>query len=161
MINHLSLIYVVAPDEDGPTKIGLTRNIEVRLQTLQIGNWEKLHVFGGRLAFRRDFSLAYSLEHSSREGAERMEHLAHKKLRECDLNLSGEWFDVTVPEALQVLEKIAKNESIGLVSMEDVAGIDFHAFDKWDMEAVTHIQHSLACVNQFIVSRLDGKFKSA
>lgn len=77
------LLYIIAPTEGGPCKIGYARNIRKRLSALQIGSFEKLQVF--------------STWTSQERSAQVCENQIHHRLKR--FHMRGEWFDVSVIEA--------------------------------------------------------------
>lgn len=152
--DHLSVAYVMAPDENGPCKIGVTSNLELRLKTLQIGCWMPLSVYGVRIAFRRDTDFT-SLAKSAEAGAYRIEGMCHKNLKECGAHLHGEWFDVTAQEALKAITVSADKKGIAALSVEDVLGIDVPKTDGLMVRAHHEICKSLIAANEFVKECLD------
>jgi len=126
MDDHIALVYVIGTHQDGPVKIGLTSQIVSRVLTLQIGNPDRLKIFGARFAskVRNDTIRTPSLRACFRFGAEALERLVHAQLDEFDLRLIGEWFDISAKEALQVIEKVSQKEGIRCVGLEHLAGAD-------------------------------------
>ena len=120
--DHVPLTYIIASSWDGPCKIGYTTNLHKRLSALQTGNWEPLSVYGFRVAVWMDGFKAYRGVHAALHAANRaLEAATHKALADCDLHLSGEWFDITVKEARQVLDKCAGLERIQALTVENLA----------------------------------------
>lgn len=120
--DHLPVVYVIAPSWDGPCKIGYSTNLQKRLASLQIGNWEPLSVYAFRMAVWMDGFRAYSGVHAALLNANRtLEAAAHKVLAEFELGLHGEWFDVTVQEAKEVLDKCGERERIQPLTVERLA----------------------------------------
>lgn len=78
-------LYVIAPSEDGPCKIGIARDPDKRLRELQTGNPHKLGV--------------YLISKCS--NAQDFEYRAHRHL--ASKRMQGEWFDITVVEAAKTL----------------------------------------------------------
>ena len=78
-------VYVIA-QERGPVKVGISDKPMFRLRSLQTGHASRLDLKHSREA----------------DNAKLVERLAHHALRE--KRLSGEWFDVTVDEAIAAIE---------------------------------------------------------
>lgn len=152
--DHLCIIYVIAPDMNGPSKIGVTSNVQKRLNLLQNGCWLPLKVYGIRAAFRRDAD-ASSLLKSMASGARRVERLTHAALTECDVRLCGEWFDIDVPDALKAIEVAARTNDCAAVSLEDVAAVEFNdELAKANISQQNRIVRSLATIKTF--TQLNG-----
>ena len=121
--SHAPIIYVIAADPDGPVKIGVTKNVWRRVSTLQVGCWLRLKAYAFRMAFRRgDFAVGVAFRDSLDEGAGAVERECHKKLKEIGLHLCGEWFDISVPEAIAVVEKCGPMVGAKVFSIEQIAG---------------------------------------
>ncbi|TPN34778.1 GIY-YIG nuclease family protein [Mesorhizobium sp. B1-1-6] len=80
--NGIGVVYIIAHDLCGPVKIGKSTFLGTRLDGLQTGNPNKLHVFAAFLALG---------------SAHIMEARIHAALR--DVRLNGEWFAIPVDEA--------------------------------------------------------------
>ena len=80
-------IYVVAESEFGPCKIGFAERTQHRLGCLQCGNHRKL-------------TLAFEMECPNYRMAEKIAH--RRVLRK---QLRGEWFDITVVEAINAVKQ--------------------------------------------------------
>ena len=111
-------VYVVAAHLEGPCKIGVADDLALRLSGLQCGNWNKLtpaaHAYFGKPAYKSVFpdEILISLNAS----AYALEAACHRVLIGMDMGLGGEWFAVTVQEAIATIEKTAKN--MGLVQVK-------------------------------------------
>jgi len=80
-------VYIIAHAPEGPVKIGKTTGLALRLASLQVGNPSKLHVFALKIV---------------RHGEVRAtEARIHAELRTA--RLSGEWFSLSVLEAVAAL----------------------------------------------------------
>ena len=122
--DHPAVVYIIAPDVEGPCKIGFSKNIQQRLATLQIGCWVPLSIYSFRVGIFRSGGVdRMGLGRSISAGAKALERSAHRALHSCELNLLGEWFDVSVQEAVAVLEKCAKMEGLASLSLADIAGV--------------------------------------
>lgn len=117
------MIYAIAPDRDGPSKIGVTTDIMSRVRSLQTGCWLPLKVYDFRLSLPKNMgSMKFNLQHLAHQGATMAEKDAHSALRSCELGLTGEWFDVTPEEAMQVIDKCALAGDYRSFSLAQVAG---------------------------------------
>lgn len=121
--DHPAVVYVIAPSEEGPCKIGYSNNLQNRLSGLQTGCWEPLSIFSFRIGiFETGGADRLSFGKAINAGSKALERAAHRALTACELRLQGEWFDVNVQEAVAVLEKCARNEGLRSVSYADIAG---------------------------------------
>lgn len=105
-------VYVVAPYLCGPCKIGIAEDMADRLNGLQVGCWLKLHVAFFAMFYVRDAYL------DLRASALRLEQMTHRNLRGCDVGLEGEWFDVSVKDAIAAVRKTAALNDIVEVTGE-------------------------------------------
>lgn len=79
-----TFIYVIAADENGPIKIGISQNPEKRLRQLQTGHERRLILF--------------HVQEFEPERAHLIERIIHNTVRH--KRKIGEWFDLTVVEAI-------------------------------------------------------------
>ena len=122
--DHFMVIYAVASDIDGPTKIGVTSNLQERLIGLQCGSWMPLSVYGFRLAMMESTSGQYpTFARAALAGARCIEAEVHRVLKEMDLHIMGEWFDISAPDAIRVMDKCGKKRGVRTVSLEQVASV--------------------------------------
>lgn len=120
---HPCVLYVIAPDPDGPCKIGISTNIQERRDSLQSGSWVPLRVYGYRVGMFRNGGAGYtSAIKAIRSASARLERAIHEKLREMDLWMGGEWFDVTAFEAFQVADKCGEMCEVRPMTFTDIAG---------------------------------------
>jgi hypothetical protein len=80
----VSFLYVIAADPAGPVKLGLSINPEKRVRQLQTGNVAKL--------------ILHHIEEVDEDRVKAAESALHKLLRH--KRLKGEWFSLTVEEAI-------------------------------------------------------------
>jgi hypothetical protein len=121
--SHLCVIYVIAADTEGPSKVGITTDIMTRIRTLQTGCWLPLRAYDFRVALPKVMSgMNFNLQDYAAQGAQMAERDVHSVLVECGLRMVGEWFDVTPEEALAVIDKCATRGDYRSVSLEQVAG---------------------------------------
>lgn len=93
------LVYVyIIGHEDGPQKIGISKDPEFRQTTLGVEGCRKM-------------ACQCCLEGFSRQMARRIERHAHMILS--DRHLYGEWFDVTVDEAQQAISTAVESAQAG------------------------------------------------
>ena len=108
-------VYVIAPRMEGPCKIGIAEDLARRLDALQMGCWEKLHVAFFAMFYVNDEYI------DLRASAYRLEQRTHKNLRKCDVGLHGEWFDISVKDAIAAVRKTAKQRNIVEVTGDTIA----------------------------------------
>lgn len=152
LADHLTLVYVIAPQWEGPCKIGITNNLQRRLAGIQIGNAQPLTIFNFRLAVHSSGAGAYkSLAAATKAGARKLESAAHRVLRDCDLALSGEWFDVNVVEASQVLDKCGALSAVRSLTLEQVVSVDVDAgLDRGMASAQHKLTRALAAAATYV-----------
>lgn len=85
-------IYVVAPQEGFPCKIGYASSLRKRLKTLQASHWDTLFIHDAVLV-------------KSKRTAMRLEKLCHKRLAsDC---IRGEWFNCFAEDAGKMLREVS------------------------------------------------------
>ena len=84
----ITALYLIAASEDGPTKIGISRDPDHRLKELQSGHARPLHVFHATWLVERKY-------------AKKAEAWLHKEL--ADKRQSGEWFSVAISAARELV----------------------------------------------------------
>lgn len=89
---RLSYVYLIGPESASPLKVGIAANIDKRLCSLQIGNWQPLKVHH-----------TVSVTATQAAAVERHMHREFKAKR-----LRGEWFDIPLEDAKVALEEIAE-----------------------------------------------------
>lgn len=156
MDDHGSVLYVIAPDENGPCKIGVTQNVGMRLSAIQIGCWMQLGVFAVRICFKRTGGHLTNLWSSMRFGADHVERQTHDALKDCEVHLRGEWFDVTVEEAVQAIQKAASQSEAAAITLEQLAATEMPEFST-TMEVHTRdsLVTSLLQANSFARKSVD------
>jgi Meiotically up-regulated gene 113 len=80
-----SFVYVIQAGEDGPVKIGSAREPSWRLNQLQCGSWQELHL---RAVVPCQCSMAMELDAHALANSRR---------------IRGEWFDLTPEEAVEYI----------------------------------------------------------
>lgn len=87
-------LYAVGPaDAEPPTKIGIAFDMPHRMASMQVGNWHAL-------------SCHFLLWAPGKEATRRIESEIHKLLK--DRLVSGEWFNIPVLEAKEIISKMAR-----------------------------------------------------
>jgi T5orf172 domain len=154
---HYCMVYAIAASEDGPTKIGVSQNIQSRVAQLQIGSWEQLKPYGFRLALPKSGGTnKISMAASLKEGAFALEKHAHKVLREMGLGLTREWFDVTPSEALAVLDKCGQIGHVSSLSLSLLAAAESNSgLDARMRHAHLKLLRALATVNVYVKRAID------
>ena len=93
----MTSVYFVQAGTDGPIKIGIARNVKTRIDTLQIGNHERLTVL-----------------HASK-GDQADEARLHRLLRAH--RIRGEWFHPH-PDVLRAMQDFAKPETRAEIALD-------------------------------------------
>lgn len=150
MDDHGAVVYVIAPDENGPCKIGYTTNIGLRHSAIQVGCWLPLGVFAVRVCFKREGGHWGSLWESMVSGARYVESEVHAKLKELDCHLNGEWFDLTPKEAVQAVEKVSKENNAAALTLNQVAELELGPMaTRLEKDTLASLTKSLYCANDF------------
>lgn len=120
-------IYIITTEDGFPCKVGVTNDLDQRVQQLQIGNWHKLRaswfsfVVGHDWRIRKlNFWAAFS------NAAVDLEVITHRKLKELDLHLSGEWFGIGEDDCIKVINKVAEESGLRLVGIEVLTGLEHY-----------------------------------
>lgn len=135
-----STLYVCAPEDDFPVKIGITNDLGSRLCSLQSGCWHALKMRAAFFALKPRRAEGEWLSASECKancadtnatvsGARAFEAACHRTLKSLDVHMRGEWFAITVTEAIEVIAKVAKNESMVAVPVHEVI--------KWDNASIS------------------------
>lgn len=152
LADHYVGLYLIAPTDDGPTKVGVSGNLQARILALQIGSWLPLQIYGFRLAmFKRGASRYPSIRTEFYSAAMAVETTTHQTLRDLGFGMSGEWFDVSPAEALLVMKKCAAIRDAGVLGVEDLAGLDLGGrSDVQMLRSRNKLVRGLAQVNSYI-----------
>lgn len=97
-IDELQSVYVIGSLECDLLKIGRTKNLLSRIDSMQTGMPYELRVFGALFAHPDDCIV--------------LEWHTHKVLTEMGFHYRGEWFDISPDDAEAVLNKVAGNQNI-------------------------------------------------
>lgn len=84
-------IYIIATYTKGPVKIGFSHHPPSRLKEIQTGNPDKLRLCGS-LSFKKKIEV------------ELIEKIIHSHLKDNNLYIRGEWFNISVKTALSILQ---------------------------------------------------------
>ena len=121
--DHICGLYCVAPGADGPTKIGVTNNVQRRVSQMQTGYWRPLRVYGFRLVLPQgEISRYKNLQAAFKAGCFALEKRVQIEMRRHDLALLGEWYDLTSSEAFEVIDKCGEMYDLKSVSISRLAG---------------------------------------
>lgn len=85
-------VYLIAPDNGWPIKVGMSDNPASRLNALQTAHWKFLTVLGCWVC-------------ENKTAARKAEHVAHRTIQAAGKHLMGEWFDLRGDEALALVER--------------------------------------------------------
>lgn len=86
-------VYVIAPEDETPIKIGHARNCILRLKGLQTQHWVDLMI--------------YEAVWLPKEEAKKVEKKCHAILIKKGRRLRGEWFDITAEEGARLVSEVA------------------------------------------------------
>lgn len=154
--NHLALVYVVGWDEEGPVKIGRTTALPMRLLALQTGCPYALKVFCTRFVAGRPTDTRSSMRHCLNSGSVSLEKRAHSTLRGFDLQLTGEWFDISARDAIAVLDKVTINNGLRAVGATELSAVDLRGrADDAMLKAYLKLAHEALAINTFVKSHND------
>lgn len=131
-------IYVVTTSDRWPSKVGISDDMSQRLASLQTASWLDLDVEKFWFPYTGikvgDLNLDHRLKpermNTARLAAQVLERAVHAKLKEFDLHMRGEWFDITADEAVEVVEKVAETNGFRLVSPRDIALANMHGLTR-------------------------------
>lgn len=96
-------VYLITPSSRQPVKIGISENAASRLNTLQTAHWEPLQVSRYWLC-------------ADKNAARQVELKSHLTLRDSARGLLGEWFDVKLEKAAEIVEFAAKALGVELAT---------------------------------------------
>ena len=94
--NHHVYLISYLDTQDGPIKFGYSHNPPNRLKQLQTGNPRQLFIYG---------NLGFKDENTARV----VEKIILSYLKDNDVNVSGEWHNINVEMALQILQFFPDN----------------------------------------------------
>lgn len=151
LFDHVPLIYVIAGDAAGPTKIGVTKRLANRVSELQHATYQPLRIYGVRFAAGRPSVSRHSMKDCFRIGAEALEKAVHAKLKEMDFHIRGEWFDISAADGLAVVDKVGATEGPLAVGLEKLLGADLTGRSDKHMERAHAVMvHEALAINTFI-----------
>lgn len=127
-------IYIVTTLDKWPCKIGFSTDLLGRLSSMQSGNWHELIAWD--FAFVVPLGQAKNAHLATFSATSRFEAAVHRKLKELDLHLNNEWFDIDADAAMLVVQKVAKISGYDLIGLDKIVGVDNGlAFCKDDVAA--------------------------
>ena len=95
-------VYLITPENRWPVKVGFSECGATRLATMQTAHWSLLRV--------ADFWIC-----ENKTLARQVELKSHLNLRDANRGMLGEWFDIKVDKAVEVVEFAAKSLGVELV----------------------------------------------
>lgn len=129
------MVYAITCGCDGPTKIGRTATLRLRLDSLQVGSWQELRIGYVGAFYAKPYERRYAhgmgecFETSAR-AAQVIEKRSHYAMKDMGLHIRGEWFDISAVDAGLVVEKIAaQNGMVPMVGDEFLNYINLYGLD--------------------------------
>lgn len=120
----MKFVYVISPSREGPSKIGVARNLQERLSGLQVAYWDEFNIcwFGAfYLPHPNKATLGIGQIFATAEKcAVKLEQAAHRKLKKMGFHIRGEWFDIGPEDAASVVDKIAEKATFKYIEPEDL-----------------------------------------
>lgn len=120
------MIYVVTTDEGFPCKVGTTGDLSTRLSQLSCGNWVPLKAAWYSFVVSAGSDAKLNMWSAFRTMPSKLEFAVHRKMKELDLHLSGEWFAVDVEDCVSVIRKVAEEQALRLSGIEMLQSIALH-----------------------------------
>lgn len=151
LLDHISLVYVIGSDVDGPVKIGISSALADRARGINTSSPYRVKVFGVRFAASRPDKGNLGVKDMFRRGAQKLEKDVHRKLKEFDLQLNGEWFDIGATDALAAIDKVGEITGNRAVSLTDLLAADLTGRADISMASMhRRLMHEAVVINQFI-----------
>lgn len=100
-------VYLIGPQNRWPLKIGISERVYARINTLQTAHWSRIDCHGYWIC-------------ENRAAAAAVEKKAHEMLKDTR-HLMGEWFDVDIKKATEVV--IFAAQSVGVEMVADIPRI--------------------------------------
>lgn len=151
LMDHLPLLYVIGCGQDGPMKIGVTAQIAERMKCIQVSSPYPVKIYGVRFASARPESGRWNVHAMFRRGAQRLEKAVHAKLKEFDLKLNGEWFEIGAADALAVIDKVGRTTGPLAAGMTDLLSVDLSGRADASMAKMHRmLSHEALALNMFI-----------
>lgn len=131
----VQVLYVVKSGPELPIKIGVTSNLEKRLEQLQVGNWNKLEAHWYSFVGREKGRTRRNFYNSLSRGALALERKVMRKMTELDLWVAGEWFDCDPDVAVSIIAKVAKMEGYEFFGAEVLESVKLY-----EKMPISHLQ---------------------
>lgn len=156
LCDHPTVVYLLATSDVGPTKIGVTTNLQERVASIQIGCWHPLRIYSARLAIlRQGFGRRAGLLAEFKEAAHAVEATTLSVAEDMGCRLMGEWLALSPQKALMIARHCAEGRGAGLFGLEDFAALDIGWADPSMQRARSRIVRSLAQIATFAVEHND------
>lgn len=120
------MIYVVTTDEGFPCKVGTTGDLTSRLSQLSCGNWVPLKAAWYSFVVSAGSEAKLNMWSAFQTMPTKLEIAVHRKMKELDLHLNGEWFAVDVEDCVSVIRKVAEEQALRLTGIEMLQSITLH-----------------------------------
>jgi hypothetical protein len=120
------VIYVVTTEEGFPCKVGITNDLSLRVAQLQCGNWNKIQAAWYSFVVVGNASRTLNAWSAFTTTPQELEAAVHRKMKDLDLHLSGEWFAIGVDDCVSVIRKVAREETLRLCGIEMMSSISLY-----------------------------------
>jgi hypothetical protein len=112
-------IYIITTVDRHPAKVGISCDLKSRLSQLQGGNWERLYAVEFAFVVSNKWRDRPKNAFAGLDGAAlQLETAVHRKMRELEVSLIGEWADCTADDAWGVVRKVADEIGVEIVGVE-------------------------------------------
>jgi len=130
-------LYVMHYESEGICKIGVTSDLPERLTNLRAATWVDVTPTSFFFPFKPSRDIAHTKDDYSitRVSAYALEKLCHQKLKELELHLRGEFFEIFPDDADQLVRKVAEVEGFRLVAPIDILALDLDTIVRQDEKA--------------------------
>jgi hypothetical protein len=102
-------VYLIGPNNRWPLKIGISECAYKRIDALQTAHWQRINCHGYWLC-------------ENKKAAALVERKAHELLKEGSRHLMGEWFDIDLKKAAEIVVFAA--DAVGVEIVADIPKID-------------------------------------
>lgn len=118
-------VYVLEYEGTGICKIGITSDLEIRMNALQGATWNKINIVDFVFAFLPVGTAKMPDDFNTLKlSAYRLESLCHNQMKELDLHVRGEFFAIDAEDAKTVLVKVAEKNNIKLITPQQILKFD-------------------------------------
>lgn len=119
-------VYVVDYYEAFVCKVGVSSDVNQRMEALKTSNWEKFRLADFVFPLKAKASTGQSDDYNAlRTSSFSLERLVHEKLKELDLHIRGEFFEITAKDASAVIRKVADQNGFKLATPYQILGADY------------------------------------